>query len=127
VVITAEPWASQIEAAGGHRLFDSTRMPGRIVDVMVAHAQAVRTLLHGEPVREAPLPAMLLAIAAAALVCLAAAPLAPAVGALTAMAALAGSLVALRLGWYTPLAAPLATLLAAILASRLLGRRPPPG
>lgn len=96
---------------------------------ILAHAQAVRTLLHGEPVREAPLPAMLLAIAAAALVCLAAAPLAPAVGALTAMAALAGSLVALRLGWYTPLAAPLATLLAAILASRLLGRRPapPPG
>ena len=42
VVITAEPWASQIEAAGGHRLFDSTRMPGRIVDVMVAHAQVVR-------------------------------------------------------------------------------------
>lgn len=42
VVITAEPWASQIEAAGGHRLFDSTRMPGRIVDVMVAHVQAVR-------------------------------------------------------------------------------------
>lgn len=42
VVITAEPWASQIEAAGGHRLFDSTAMPGRIVDVMVAHAQALR-------------------------------------------------------------------------------------
>jgi NitT/TauT family transport system substrate-binding protein len=42
VVITAEPWASQIEAAGGHRLFDSTAMPGRIVDVMVAQAQAVR-------------------------------------------------------------------------------------
>lgn len=41
VVITAEPWASQIEAAGGHRLFDSTRMPGRIVDVMVAHASAL--------------------------------------------------------------------------------------
>ena len=46
-----------------------------------------------------------------------------------AVACLAGSLVALRLGWYTPLAAPLATLLAAIVASRLLGRRPvrPPG
>lgn len=42
VVITAEPWASQIEAAGGHRLFDSTAMPGRIVDVMVAHGQVVR-------------------------------------------------------------------------------------
>lgn len=42
VVITAEPWASQIEAAGGHRIFDSSRMPGRIVDVMVAHAQVVR-------------------------------------------------------------------------------------
>ena len=41
VVITAEPWASQIEAAGGHRLFDSTRMPGRIVDVMVAHASVL--------------------------------------------------------------------------------------
>ena len=39
------------------------------------------------------------------------------------------ALVALRLGWYAPLAAPLATLLAAIVASRLLGRRPapPPG
>ena len=42
VVITAEPWASQIEAAEGHRLFDSTAMPGRIVDVMVAHAQALQ-------------------------------------------------------------------------------------
>lgn len=42
VVITAEPWASQIEAAGGHRLFDSTAIPGRIVDVMVAQAHAVR-------------------------------------------------------------------------------------
>ena len=42
VVITAEPWASQIEAAGGHRLFDSTAMPGRIVDVLVAHEQVLR-------------------------------------------------------------------------------------
>lgn len=42
VVITAEPWASQIEAAGGHRLFDSTRMPGRIVDVLVAQASVLR-------------------------------------------------------------------------------------
>lgn len=41
VVVTAEPWASQIEAAGGHRLFDSTRMPGRIVDVLVAHQSAI--------------------------------------------------------------------------------------
>lgn len=41
VVVTAEPWASQIEAAGGHRLFDSTRMPGRIVDVLVAHQRAI--------------------------------------------------------------------------------------
>lgn len=41
VVVTAEPWVSQIEAAGGHRLFDSTRMPGRIVDVLVAHQSAI--------------------------------------------------------------------------------------
>ena len=100
--------------------------PGAESPSILAHAQAIRTLLHGEPVREAPLPAMLLAIAAAALVCLAAAPLAPAVGALTAMAAIAGSLYALHAGWYAPMAAPLATLLAAILASRLLGRRPAP-
>jgi CHASE2 domain-containing sensor protein len=95
---------------------------------VLAHAQAVRTLLHGEAVQEAPLPAMLLAIAAAALACLAAPSLAPAVAALAAMAAVAGALAALHVGWYAPLAAPLATLLAALVASRLLGRRrtPPP-
>lgn len=89
---------------------------------ILVHAQAVRTLLHGQPVREAPLPAMLVAIAAAALVTLAAAPLAPAVGALATMAAVGSALAALWLGWYVPLAAPLATLLAAVVASRLLGR-----
>lgn len=93
---------------------------------VLAHAQTVRTLLHGSPIQEAPLPAMLLAIAAAALVVLAAAPVAPAVGALAAIAAFAGGLVALRLGWYAPSAAVLATLLAAVIASRLLGRRPKP-
>ena len=34
--MTAEPWASQLEALGGLRVFDSTAIPGRIVDVMVA-------------------------------------------------------------------------------------------
>lgn len=38
VVVTAEPWASQIERAGGVRLFDSTQIPNRIIDVL-----AVRT------------------------------------------------------------------------------------
>ena len=91
---------------------------------VLAHAQAVRTLLHGAPIADAPLPVMLLVIAALALIALVAAPVAPAVGMLAAGALVAGSLVALRLGWYAPLAAPLATLLAAVVASRPLGRRP---
>lgn len=90
---------------------------------VLAHAQTLRTLLHGEPVREAPLPVLVLAIGAAALVALVAAPVAPAVGTLAAMAASAGALVALRHGWYLPLGALLATLLGAVVASRLLGRR----
>ncbi|MBL0142156.1 MAG: CHASE2 domain-containing protein [Betaproteobacteria bacterium] len=86
---------------------------------VLAHAQSVRTLLHGRPVEELPLPAIVLAIAAMALV---AACAAPAVGVLVAAGACASALLALRLGWYVPLAAPLATLLAAVLASRILGR-----
>jgi len=89
---------------------------------VLAHAQTVRTLLHGRPIREVPLPAMLLATAAAALVVLAATPVAPAIGALAAAGVFAGGLVALRMGWYAPLAAPLATLLAAVIASLVLGR-----
>lgn len=38
VVVTAEPWASQIERSGGVRLFDSSKIPNRIIDVL-----AVRT------------------------------------------------------------------------------------
>lgn len=91
---------------------------------VLAHAQTVRTLLHGAPIREAPLPAMLLVIAAAALVALVAAPVAPAVGALAAGGGGALSLLALWHGWYAPAAAVLATLLAAVVASRLLGRPP---
>jgi CHASE2 domain-containing sensor protein len=98
--------------------------PGAEPAAVLAHAQAVRTLLHGSPVREAPLPAMLLAIAAMALVALVAAPVAPAVGALVAGGAVAGALLALRMGWFVPLAAPLATLLAAFASSLILGRRP---
>ena len=96
---------------------------------VIAHAQTVRTLLHGHPVQEVPLPVMLLVIAAAALVALVAAPVAPAVGALAVAGALTSALFALRLGWYAPLAAPLATLMAAVLASFFRGRgsRTPPG
>jgi CHASE2 domain-containing sensor protein len=97
--------------------------PGAEPAAVLAHAQAVRTLLHGSPIREAQLPAMLLAIAAMALVALVAAPVAPAVGALVAGVVVAGALLALRFGWFVPLAAPLATLLAAFIASLILGRR----
>ncbi|HEX4944306.1 MAG TPA: CHASE2 domain-containing protein, partial [Usitatibacteraceae bacterium] len=96
--------------------------PSREPAAVLAHAQTVRTLLHGNPIHEAPLPAMLLATAAAALVALIAAPVAPAVGALAAGGCIAGALFALRLGWYAPPAAVLATLVAAVVASRILGR-----
>jgi NitT/TauT family transport system substrate-binding protein len=36
VVVTAEPWASQLQREGALRLFDSRAIPGRIVDVLVA-------------------------------------------------------------------------------------------
>jgi CHASE2 domain-containing sensor protein len=96
---------------------------------VLAHAQTVRTLLHGRPVAEAPIPVVLLVTAAAALVALVAAPLAPSVGTLVLGIGLAGALAALRMGWWLPLAAPLATLAAAVVAARLLGRpgRAPPG
>lgn len=45
--ITAEPWITQLEEAGGKRVFDSTEIPGRIVDVMVVRANAI------EPYRDA--------------------------------------------------------------------------
>lgn len=89
---------------------------------VLAHAQTLRTLLHGSPVREVPLPLMLLVVAVAAGVARVAAPVAPAVGALAAGATVAGALVALRLGWYAPPAAVLATLAAAVIASRLFRR-----
>jgi CHASE2 domain-containing sensor protein len=80
-------------------------------------------------VAEAPIPVVLLVTAAAALVALVAAPLAPSVGTLVLGIGLAGALAALRMGWWLPLAAPLATLAAAVVAARLLGRpgRAPPG
>ncbi len=89
---------------------------------VLAHAQTLRTVLHGSPIREAPLPLMLLVVAAAALVARVSAPVAPAVGALAAAGACAVALFALRSGWYGPPAAALATLLAAVVASRLLHR-----
>ena len=42
-VVTTEPWASQIEAAGGQRIFDSTSTPGRILDVLAVRAGALST------------------------------------------------------------------------------------
>lgn len=89
---------------------------------VLAHAQTVRTLLHGRPIRETPLPAMVLVIAAAALLALVRAPVAPAAGALALGGGVAAALLALGLGWYAPPAAALATVLAAVVASRLLGR-----
>lgn len=42
-VVTAEPWATQMEAQGGRRIFDSARIPGRIVDVLAVRADVMDT------------------------------------------------------------------------------------
>ena len=54
VVIAAEPWVSRMEQRGATRIFDSTQVPNRIVDVLVAnraalevHAQALSVLVKG--------------------------------------------------------------------------------
>lgn len=96
--------------------------PSREPAAVLAHAQTLRTLLHGSPIREAPPPVLLLAIAMAALLALVAAPVAPAIGVLAAAGTCGGALLALKLGWYAPPAAALLTLLAAVVASRILGR-----
>lgn len=49
-VVTTEPWASQIEAAGGLRIFDSASIPGRILDVLAVRAGALST--YGAALRE---------------------------------------------------------------------------
>lgn len=46
VVVTAEPWASQIKAKGGRTIFDSSVVPDRIVDVLVVRANVLDT--HGD-------------------------------------------------------------------------------
>lgn len=48
-VVTAEPWASRLEKAGARRIFDSTAIPGRIVDVMAVRADAIAT--HSDAIR----------------------------------------------------------------------------
>ena len=53
-IVSAEPWAAQLEAEGAVRIFDSRAIPNRIVDVLVARADvlqpqaaALRQLLAG--------------------------------------------------------------------------------
>lgn len=43
VVVTAEPWASQIKAKGGRTIFDSSVVPDRIVDVLAVRANVLGT------------------------------------------------------------------------------------
>ena len=40
LAITAEPWVTALEARGARRLFDSSEMPGRIVDVLAVRSDA---------------------------------------------------------------------------------------
>lgn len=40
-MVTAEPWTAQIKALGGHTIFDSKSVPGRIVDVVAVRADAM--------------------------------------------------------------------------------------
>jgi len=48
VVVTAEPWVSQIKAQGGRTIFDSSLVPDRILDVLAVRADALST--HGEAI-----------------------------------------------------------------------------
>jgi NitT/TauT family transport system substrate-binding protein len=41
VLVSWEPYATQLQAKGAHRLFDSSQFPGLIVDVLVARAEAL--------------------------------------------------------------------------------------
>jgi NitT/TauT family transport system substrate-binding protein len=41
-LVTAEPWAGQLEQLGARRIFDSRSIPGRIVDVLAVRAEAIR-------------------------------------------------------------------------------------
>ncbi len=50
LVVTAEPWASQIERAGGFRLFDSRQIPNRIIDVLAVRTESIE--LHRPAIRE---------------------------------------------------------------------------
>ena len=43
MVVTAEPWAGQIKALGGHTIFDSSAVPDRIVDVVAVRADTLDT------------------------------------------------------------------------------------
>lgn len=51
LVVTSEPWASEIAAAGGQRLFDSSALGDLIVDVFVARRDALQT--HASELRAA--------------------------------------------------------------------------
>lgn len=42
-IVTADPWASKLEKSGAKRIFDSTAIPGRIVDVLAVRADAIQT------------------------------------------------------------------------------------
>lgn len=46
VLVSWEPFATQLQAEGAHRLFDSSRFPGLIVDVLVARADALARSPH---------------------------------------------------------------------------------
>lgn len=41
-IISAEPWVGQLERLGARRVFDSTHIPGRIVDVLAVRADAMK-------------------------------------------------------------------------------------
>ena len=98
--------------------------PTREPPTVLAHAQTLRTLLHGSALREVPLPLQILAIGVAALLVLAATPVALAATALAMAGACTAGLVVLWGGWYLPMAAPMATLAAALPIGWLLHRHP---
>ncbi|MBH9553616.1 ABC transporter substrate-binding protein [Inhella gelatinilytica] len=51
VVVTGEPWLSQLEAFGARRLFDSRAIPWRIIDLLAVRADVLTS--HGHHIRHA--------------------------------------------------------------------------
>jgi CHASE2 domain-containing sensor protein len=88
---------------------------------VLGHAQTLRTVLHGRPVREVPLPLVIAFIAAAALLSRLPKQVAFTATVAAIASALTGTVLLLRFGFHLPVTAALATMALAPIVARRLG------